>query len=173
MTKFLVHLLLALSFYSFSFDAQNIFEASRNGDVSRIKQLMAVNPDTINKPNENGFSPLIIACYRNQKEVVEFLLNQNVNVNFNSPEGTALIGTCYKGNLEIAALLLNNKANVNAQNENGTTALIFAVQANHLQLVTLLLSKNAAKESKEKSGRTALDYARENQNKDIIDLLSK
>jgi ankyrin repeat protein len=35
------------------------------------------------------------------------------------------------------------------------------------------LAKGANKEMKERSGRTAFDYARENQNKEIMDLLSK
>jgi ankyrin repeat protein len=166
-------LLLFFAINGSSVLAQNIFEAARSGDVSRIEFLISIKPDTIHKINENGFTPLIIACYRDQKKVVELLLNKGVDVNYNSPEGTALIGTCYKGNTEIANVLLGYKANMDAQNEQGTTALIFAVQANNASLVSLLLAKGANKEMKERSGRTAFDYARENKNKEIMDLLSK
>jgi ankyrin repeat protein len=164
---------LIFAFKGSSVLAQNIFEAARSGDVSRIEFLISIKPDTIHKINENGFTPLIIACYRDQKKVVELLLNKGVDVNYNSPEGSALIGTCYKGNTEIANMLLGYKANMDAQNEQGTTALIFAVQTNNLALVSLLIASGARKEMKEKSGRTAFDYARENKNQEIMDLLSK
>lgn len=173
MKKPFLILLLFFAFNGSSVFAQNIFEAARSGDVSRIEFLMSIQADTINKINENGFTPLIIACYRDQKKVVELLLNKGVDVNYNSPEGTALIGTCYKGNIELTKMLLEHKANIHAQNEQGTTALIFAAQANNVALVSLLLASGANKEMKERSGRTALDYARENQNKEIMDLLSK
>ena len=81
--------------------SQDLFDACRLGNVERLKALHAINPDTLNSVNENGFSPLIIATYKNQIKVVEFLLKNNASVNFDSPEGTALIGACYKGNFEI------------------------------------------------------------------------
>lgn len=164
---------IVVSFLYTSLSAQNVFEAARSGDVARIEFLMTLNPDTISTYNENGFSPLIIASYRNQVKVVEFLLSKGVDVNADSPEGTALIGSCYKGNIEIAKLLLEHKATINAQNEQGTTPLIFAVQGNNVSLVSLLVTSGANKEMKEKSGRTAMDYAKEKQNQEILDILSK
>lgn len=155
------------------FFSQNIFDATRSGDLTRIEYLMSLNPDTIKKPNENGFTPLVIAAYRNQLKAAEFFLMKGVDINYDSPEGTALIGACYKGNLEMASLLIKYKADVNLQNEQGTTALIFAVQSNNADLVKLLLDAGAKKEMKEKSGKKAIDFAITTNNVAIINELSK
>lgn len=152
--------------------SQTVYDACRKGDLERIKLLMTINKDTIDTPNENGFTPLIISCYRNQPEVVDFLLNHNVQINYISPEGTALIGVCYQGNLVIAKKLIRSKAEINIQNEEGLTALMFAVQGNHLELANLLIKEGAEKNLQNKYGKTALDFAKQNENKEMIRVLT-
>ncbi len=173
MKNVLFSFILVLSFSRFSLFGQNIYDATRSGDIAKIESLMSLNPDTIKKPNENGFTPLVIAAYRNQMSAAEFFLRHGVDVNYESPEGTALIGACYKGNLEMASLLITYKADVNSQNEQGTTALIFAVQSNNVALVKLILEAGAKKDMKEKSGKKAIDYAITSNNAAIINELSK
>jgi hypothetical protein len=151
--------------------SQDLFDACRSGNVERLKALHATNPDTLNSVNENGFSPLIIATYKNQIKVVEFLLKNNADVNFDSPEGTALIGACYKGNFEIVELLIQNKANVNVVGGNNISPLIFAVQSKNKKLVKLLVQNGADQTIKDSAGRTAKDYAMLLELKDIAELL--
>ena len=151
--------------------SQDLFDACRLGNVERLKALHAINPDTLNSVNENGFSPLIIATYKNQIKVVEFLLKNNASVNFDSPEGTALIGACYKGNFEIVELLIQNKANVNVVGGNNISPLIFAVQSKNKELVKLLVQNGADQTIKDSAGRTAKDYAMLLELKDIAELL--
>ncbi len=151
--------------------SQDLFDACRSGNVERLKALHATNPDTLNSVNENGFSPLIIATYKNQIKVVEFLLKNNADVNFDSPEGTALIGACYKGNFEIVELLIQNKANVNVVGGNNISPLIFAVQSKNKKLVKLLVQNGADQTIKDSAGRTAKDYAMLLALKDIAELL--
>lgn len=165
--------ILVLSFCRFSLFGQNIYDATRSGDIAKIEYLMSIDPDTIKKPNENGFTPLVIAAYRNQLKAAEYLLQHHVDINYESPEGTALIGACYKGNLEMASLLITYKADVNLRNEQGTTALIFAVQSNNVELVKLLLGAGAKKDMKEKSGKKAVDYALALNNVAILNELTK
>ena len=163
--------LLVLFFQHLGIHAQDVFEAARKGNMPRMEALFAMRPDTIHTRNENGFTPLIIAGYRNQIKVVEFLLQHGADINANSQEGPVILGACYHGNLELTQLLVAHKANLNVQNETGTTPLIFAVIANNVELVKFLLKNGANKELKEKSGRTALDYARLYQLKEIELLL--
>lgn len=151
--------------------SQDLFDACRSGNVERLKALHAINPDTLNTVNENGFSPLIIATYKNQIKVVEFLLKNNADVNFVSPEGTALIGACYKGNFEMVELLIQNKANVNVVGGNNISPLIFAVQSKNKELVKLLVQNGADQTIKDSAGRTAKDYAMLLELKDIAELL--
>lgn len=155
---------------SFSF-AQDIFDAARKGDIQRAQELVKINPDTLNKKNPAGFTPLVLSAYRGQIKFVAFLLEQQVKVNEDSPEGPALLGACYKGDLEITKLLLKHGADVNAKNSQGTTALIYATQANNIVLVKLLLESGANKTLAEKSGKTALSYAKQNSFTELIKLL--
>jgi ankyrin repeat protein len=151
--------------------SQDIFDVCRSGNLERLKELHAINPDTVNSVNENGFSPLIIATYRNQLKVVDFLLKNNAGVNFDSPEGTALLGACYKGNFDIVELLIENKANVNVLGGNNITPLIFAVQSKNKKLVKLLVQNGADQTIKDSAGRTAKEYALLLELKDIAELL--
>ncbi len=153
--------------------AQDIFAAARTGDVKRMEALFKIKADTINTKNESGFTPLIIACYRNQVGAAKFLLNHKADVNATSPEGPVILGACYKGNLELTTLLINYKADVNTKNEAGTTALMYAALSGNVDLVKLLLKHGAKKNAEEKSGKTALSYAKMNGSKEVINLLSE
>lgn len=151
--------------------SQDIFEAVRTGNISRVEALMKENKDTINSVNENGFTPLIIATYRNQLAIVEYLINNNVDINYISQEGSALLGACYKGNTELTKLLLENGADVNTVSPQKTSALIFAVQSRNIKLLELLLDYNADRSIVDINGFTALDYAKKLNNSKIIKLL--
>lgn len=150
---------------------QDVFDAARTGNVKRMEELVKLKPDTIHSKNSAGFTPLIIAGYRNQLVVVKFLLEHKVNVNADSPEGPAILGACYKGNLELTQLLITSKADVNAINVHGTSALMYAALSKNMDLVKLLLQNGAKKDLVEKSGKNALDYARMGDSKEIIALL--
>ncbi|WP_238555486.1 ankyrin repeat domain-containing protein [Chryseobacterium sp. P1-3] len=88
---------------------KTIFDVARNGTVDEVKGLMKQNPDIINQPNENGFSPLILACYRGNTEVAKFLIDHVKDVNYQSKEGTALAGLSVKYNKELTEALLRKK----------------------------------------------------------------
>ena len=54
---------------------KSIFDIARTGTVAEVTELMKQNPDIINQVNENGFSPLILACYRGNTEVARYLID--------------------------------------------------------------------------------------------------
>lgn len=165
-------LVLVLSCSHIIFSQENIFEASRTCNIERITELIASNKDTINSIDENGFSPLILAAYRNNSKCVEFLISNGANVNYCSLEGTALHAVCYKGNVEIATLLVKNNQSINILNSRGTTCLIYAVQSENLELVKLLLVSGADKQIADEYERIPLDYAKQSKNQQLIELLN-
>jgi ankyrin repeat protein len=170
MNKYVTTIILSC-FVIFNSLSQDIFEACRKGDVESIKLMIKLNPDTVNCRNEGGFTPLIIAGYRNQIEVVKLLLKHKADINALSGEGTVLMGTCYKGNLDLAKLLLKHGADVNSPNELGTTPLMYAILGQNIDLIKLLLDNGAKKDVVERSGKTANDYATQSDNQEIIELL--
>ena len=171
MMKFLLFFLFVPSIF-FS-QQKDVFDVARNGSVEDIQLLMKDNKDSINTKNQNGFSPLLLACYRGNTEVAEFLIENVKNIDDISPEGTALVACIYKGDQKMSELLLKKGANPNVQNGNGTTALMYAVQNQNIDLVKLLLNNEANKNIKDKQGKTAFEYAVFTKNKQIINLLKK
>ena len=154
-----------------SYAQESIFMIARSGSVEQLKELIKTHPDCINQKNEDGYSPLILACYRANNSVAAFLIENGALVDENSPMGTPLMAAVVKGNAEIATLLLNKKADVNSADANGTTALIYAVQFNNKTMLSLLLKHNADRSHKDKDGKTAFEHAVFSGNEDIINLL--
>lgn len=151
--------------------AKSIFDIARSGTVPEVQELMKQNPDVINQINENGFSPLILACYRGNIPVAEFLITHVKNMNYASGEGTALTASVFKGDKNLTQKLLANKADPNAASSSGVTPLIYAVQSQNKEMVELLLKNKANKTLSDKQGKTVFEYALFTKNQDIINLL--
>lgn len=154
------------------FWAQDVFDAARTGNLDRMQELINLKSDTINTINQNGFTPLILACYRSQIKMVELLISKGANLETDSPEGTALLAAVYKGDIDITKMLLFHKANINAANSEGTTALMFSVMSGNFEMVKLLLSQGADKRKLSKHGTTALTLAKQYALKEIEMLLN-
>nr|WP_315026186.1 ankyrin repeat domain-containing protein [uncultured Chryseobacterium sp.] len=150
---------------------KSIFDIARSGSVDEVKELMKQNPEVINQVNENGFSPLILACYRGNVEVAKFLIDHVKDVNYKSKEGTALAGLAVKYNRELAESLLKKNADPNIADTTGYTPLFWAVKFGNKELVELLLRYKADQSKKDSMGMTPFEYALQTNNKEIINLL--
>ncbi|MEO9660356.1 MAG: ankyrin repeat domain-containing protein, partial [Maribacter dokdonensis] len=80
-------LILTIMISTLTGNAQNIFEASRTGDVETLRNLYNQNKESINAVDSKGFTPLILSAYNNQKEVVSFLLEKGCDVNAKDTSG--------------------------------------------------------------------------------------
>jgi len=166
MFKFIVLFVLCV-FIHRNGDTQDIYDASRKGNVEVIKQLAKLNPDTLNKPNKSGYTPLLIAGYRNQLEAVKVLLELGANVNEASEDGTVLTAACYKSNTELVKILLEHHAAVNVKNNAGTTPLMFALMAENEEIVQILLTNKADIYAVDNSNKSVKDFAKDCTNKTI------
>lgn len=108
-------------------------------DLEGLQKLIESNPETINKPDERGFTPLILATYLNKKEIVELFLNQGAEINAQDASGnTALMGVCFKGYAELAKMLIDKGADTTIKNNDGDTAISFAETHGHQGIVKLM-----------------------------------
>lgn len=155
----------------FSFAQQDIFDVARSGTVEEVKELMSMNPDTINKINDKGFYSLTLACYNGNESVGLFLINHVKNINGDSKYGTPLMAAVFKGQVNLVQALLEKGANPNLADVNKTTPLHYAVLLKNELLIELLMASNADTSLKDSRGKTALDYALMDKNKNIISLL--
>jgi len=152
---------------------KDVFDTARSGSVDEIKSLVQIDKDTINAINASGFTPLILACYRSNNAVAEYLAQNVKDVNYNSSNGTALAAAVIKGNLAIAKVLLQRNANPNIADSLGVTPLVYAAQFQKIELVKLLLQHKANPLVVDKEGKTPYDYAVFTNNNEIIKLLKK
>ena len=152
-------------------ETTTVFDIARKGTLAQIKEIYKKNPKAVNSINKDGFSPLTLACYRENNEVAKFLIDKGSNINQKSSMGTPLMAAVVKGNMEMVNILLDKKADINGTDENGVTALIYAVQFRNVQAVKVLLQNKADKTKIDKQGKTAFEYAVFSGNEEIINLL--
>ena len=167
----LLILFFVMNFNSANAQKRNVFDVARNGTVAELQDLIKENTEIINTTNEMGFSPLILACYRGNIEVAKFLIENVKDVNYKSPEGTALAGLSIRFNKELVEALLRKNADPNIGDSNGTTPLIWAVKTGNEELVKLLLANKANKEQPDNLGIKPFEYAMQTHKENIINLL--
>ena len=151
--------------------SKDVFDVARSGTVEEMKALVQLKKDTINAINPSQFSPLILACYRGNTPVAEYLAKNVKDINYNSPSGSALAAAAVKGNTAMVKMLLENKANPDLADGMGMTPLLYASQFENKEIIQLLLKYKANKQLKCNEGKTAMDYAVFNKNQEIIDML--
>jgi hypothetical protein len=165
-----LHVIL-FAFSASAFSQSDVFNVARSGTVEDLKTLLNKTPEVINAKNENGFTPLILACYKGNFPVAKFLIENSKTINTSSDMGTPLMAATYKGQTELVKLLLENKANPNIADGNGTTPLIYAAMFGNTDILNLLLKYKADKTHKDKDGKTAFEFAVFSGNQEIINQL--
>jgi ankyrin repeat protein len=169
MKKMILQITLMLSFITPAF-SQDIYQAARANDTVFITYYIKEGR-ALNEANERGFTPLILAVYNGNMEVVKLFIHSKANPDAQDKSGnTALMGAIFKGYDEIALYLIEN-SDINVRNFNNATALTFAATFGRASIVEALLKAGADKTIKDKFGKDALAHAQMQENKIIIDLL--
>lgn len=147
-------------------------DACRRGEVADVAKMCELFPELINERDNKGFTPLIIAAYNDQAEVVAILLQAGADSAMGDRNGnTALMGAVFKGYDAIAHGLLDAGADPNVQNGQGATALTFAATFHRNQLAQRLLQAGADKSIADTFGKTPLDHARVQDNEALVHML--
>lgn len=152
---------------------QEIHEAARQGDTTKVKALLEKDPELVNAKDKNGRTPLHWAARGVHLEIIRLLISKGVDVNTKDNNNiTALHSTASRGHKEATKLLIENGAKMDGkQTESGWTPLIYATYNGHKEIVNLLLSKGADPNIKNNYRNTALDYAVLLGHKEIVNLL--
>jgi len=141
-----------------------IHDAATLGDFGRLKQLVAENPELVNSPSGDGFTPLGLAAFTGRLEIAEFLLAQGAEVNFASQDDnqfTALTGAVANGSAAVVKLLLMHGADPNHLYEGGRfSPLLEAVAGGKVGIVELLIRHGADVNLKGTDGKSPLGLAR-------------
>lgn len=109
------------------------------GDLAQVRQFLAINDENIHDLDEYGFTPLIEAVIFNKDDIVDFLIENGVDVNQQSITGhSALYWAVENSNEAIVAKLLKQGANPNAYSRASQPVMILPLLRQQQSLKDLL-----------------------------------
>jgi len=154
-----------------SLKVARLFGAIERGNTKLVESLIQdVNVNSYLSLNNNtDATPLMLATFKRNIDIMQLLLNKGANVDAQSPQGfTALMLLCTASNLRndaltecnhAARLLLTKGADVNHTNMFGTTPLMFSAHRGVYELVTTLIDSGADTHTTDDKGISARGYA--------------
>lgn len=150
-----------------------ISQACGHGDLSALKKFVALDPDTVNRVDENGYYPLQWACLNNHLDEVNFLLSHGVEVNaVDCTDCTALHWAAVRGNLRVIETLLRSNADHRLKDSSGYTAVHVAAQHGQTAALYLMSMKWSVDiDAPDNEGRTPLHWAAYKGHTDSVRLL--
>ncbi|XP_043717258.1 putative ankyrin repeat protein RF_0381 [Telopea speciosissima] len=139
---------------------KDLHAAARSGDLHAVQTICSSNPLAINSRDKHSRTPLHLAAWAGQTEVVSYLCKDKADVGGAAMDDMgALHFAAQKGHIEVVRVLLASGVSVQASNRKGLTPLHYAVQGSHLELIKYLIRKGANLSAKTKAGKTPVDVA--------------
>ncbi|MFI5304205.1 MAG: ankyrin repeat domain-containing protein [Nitrospiria bacterium] len=141
------------------------------GDVEGIKSFLVEKKKKI--PQEYMDEALLTASINEQFKVMDFLLNEKANINYQrKTNGTSILAeTALAKKSDAVKYLLAHGADVNSADKNGDSPLMKAVSVQDIDIVKNLVLSNAEVSHKNLTGKTPLILTVRNTNADIMQYL--
>lgn len=174
------------------------FEAIKAGNLDEVRRLLSLHPELI-REKENGLGPVLIAAYRREPAIADFLADQTDDltifeaaatgrspqiahilerdpemVNACASDGFQPLGlACFFGQDETAQYLVRAGAAINSPSRNplNVAPIQSAAAAGHTKIVIILLENGADPNVREQGGYTPLHAAAQNGDLDMISVL--
>ncbi|XP_052073710.1 uncharacterized protein LOC127711643 isoform X2 [Mytilus californianus] len=131
--------------------------------LDNSEQVVLANTKDTLLPKENcgsGSTPLICTCNDGYTDMVQWILNNDVDVDQSRIDGnTGLIIACRQGHVDIVRLLLQKNPIIDLCNQNEIEALNWACYKGYTSIVNMLLEKNPNVDLCNLNGITALNWA--------------
>ena len=108
---------------------KSFFAAIESEDISKIHHFLNHGLDIRDIRNQEGFTPLMVAIYSKNREIIDTILQYTRNLEEKDNSGnTALIWAAdipsnISNNVEFMRALIEKGANINAQNDDGNAPL--------------------------------------------------
>ena len=154
------------------FSQQNIFDACRQGNLNVVERLYNLDANSINIQEDNGYSPLVLACYYGHADIVEFLVDKVKSVNDKTSYDSPLMAATVKGYDNIVDILLAHDVNPDMTDDKGVTAAHYAILFKKYGIVEKLVNAKADFSIKDQNNKSALDYAKSYNDEKLNKLLN-
>jgi ankyrin repeat protein len=155
-------------------DRLNVFEAATFGDLDRLTELLADDPELVDAMSGDGFTPLHLAAFFGQADAVRLLLARGATADRNGTgwmTGTPLHAAASGSHASVVRLLLEAGADPNNRQRHGYTPLHSAAANGDLESVELLLDSGADPGAANDDGDTALALAEREDDLVIVERL--
>ncbi|KAI3823769.1 hypothetical protein L1987_05210 [Smallanthus sonchifolius] len=139
---------------------QDIHAAARSGDLVAVQTIISSNPLSINSRDKHSRTPLHLAAWAGQTQVVNILCKNKADTGAAAMDDMGAVHfAAQKGHLEVVRTLVSSGVSVKSTNRKGMTPLHYAVQGSYTDLIKYLVKKGANINIKNKAGKSPLDLA--------------
>ena len=139
-----------------------------------ISNLIKLNNQSINLPDNAGNTPLIYAAQKGLLNNVKLLVTNGANVDYRNPATglSALSAASAEGYSDMIRYLVKiGKANVNLPDLAGRTPIFYAIEHNKTDALRTLISLGANINARDNNGTTPLMRATSKNYKDCVEIL--
>ncbi|MEO1051215.1 MAG: ankyrin repeat domain-containing protein [Bacteroidota bacterium] len=176
-----------------------LIEAIKSGSVENAKQAISISPGEVSTKDENGLSPILLAAYYQQREILRLILEKRTDLDIFEASATgdidrvfelveqdpALLDTisadgfqplglaCFFGHLKVVGYLVRKGASINSPSQNAMAVapLHSAVSSQSEEVVALLLKHGANANLAQQKGIRPIHQAAHAGNANITELL--
>ena len=152
-------------------DVQLIRAAARHGRLDELKGYIAKGVD-VNVTDEDGATPLLMACCYGHTSCVDVLLKANADPNVAGKHGiTPVFFACQENHPSCLKLLIARGANLDTPNsQDGGTPLYIACSKNNVECLRMLCEAGADVNKPRVDGSTGLQTAMRKKHKECVKL---
>eukprot|EP00607_Mallomonas_marina_P003647 CAMPEP_0182423772 /NCGR_PEP_ID=MMETSP1167-20130531/9857_1 /TAXON_ID=2988 /ORGANISM="Mallomonas Sp, Strain CCMP3275" /LENGTH=678 /DNA_ID=CAMNT_0024603045 /DNA_START=312 /DNA_END=2348 /DNA_ORIENTATION=+ len=148
-------------------------DASSEGEVDTIKDMLGTRPDIINSKDQYGKTAILRASENGEADCVQLLLTAGSRADNKDNNGkTALTWASENSETECMGLLICARAEVNSQDNDGRTASSWAATNGHVEALKLLYAASADFTIKAFNGLTPQMYAQANARREAVKFLT-
>ena len=103
------------------------WQAIKTNQLDEVKEILTNYKVDLNKPDKDGWTPLLIAAAKNSKDVVELLIKGGAELNKAKENGyTPIYIAAQNNSKDVAELLIKGGAELNKARDTGATPLYIA-----------------------------------------------
>ena len=137
-------------------------KAIHDGNITRIREISkaALLDAQLDKPNSQGYTPLMVAAATDQEQVVGELIARGASMEISGPSGdTAFHLACKHAGVATVSRFLNYPRLLDIRDSEGRTPLMSSIQSSRTDTVKSLLKVLDNLEAFDTDGKTAVHYA--------------
>ncbi len=150
----------------------SLHHACWNEQSEVVKILLEKDLSSVNKPNDEGESPLILATEKSNLMIVELLLAAGAQADYANSNGVLPLHIAAdKGDLFVGKALLAAGAGIDKKTSDGQTPLILAARNGKNDFTAMLIEMGADVNSVDNDQHSAMYYASESGYSEIVEQL--